>query len=155
MFIFSFFCLVSSKCVANNVLYKGSGLGSYYYDAIGKTCNNEAPYAENNGYTLCETFLGKPNVLSSYNNNYLVAIDANIIKDREKYCGKKVVVKYNGVLVDKPFVAWDGCAACANGTRLDFSMSALLAIEPNACQLGIVPGISWEVIDSQVMEWRY
>ena len=148
-------CSIDSQ--TRDVLYSGTGLGSYYYDAFGDLCPHESvPYPENQGIASCESYTPgeNQNPLSFYGNNNLIAIDNARLQEpngREKYCGKRVVVRYNGVLIDEVFVVWDGCGACADGARLDFSRGALMAIDPNACELGLLPGISWKVIDEQVM----
>jgi hypothetical protein len=136
------------------VLYSGTGLGTYYYDYIGKTCNGDAFYQENNGYTQCESFTPGPfqKQLKDRQNNNIVAIDNLLLStDRQKYCGKRVIVSHNGIPINNTFVVWDGCVACQGGKRLDFSVSELLNIEPDACRIGIVPNISWKVVDEVVI----
>ncbi len=66
----------------------------------------------------------------------------------------QVVVTYNGRQVQAPddgdFFVWDGCEACAGGGRIDFSVSGLTAVNSQACTLGVVPGVSYQVLDVQV-----
>jgi hypothetical protein len=59
----------------------------------------------------------------------------------------------NGVEVSGgPFFVFDGCQACVGGSRIDFSLTALDAIDNgNACRDGVVPGISWSVVDQQII----
>jgi hypothetical protein len=152
---------LAQKCSINglvkNVLYSGKGLGSYYYDAFGGLCPLEkVPYPENQGIASCESYFAGPNQvpISAHKNNNLIAIDNTLLQQpggRAKFCGKRVIVRYNGVLVDKPFIVWDGCGACLNGARLDFSREALMDIDPQACDLGLLPEISWKVVDEQLM----
>lgn len=76
-------------------------------------------------------------------------------KGRAKYCGKEIKVFKDGKQVEGgPFVVFDGCEACEGGKRIDFSLSALDEIDNgNACDSGVVEGISWEVVDNQIMEF--
>lgn len=161
-FTFTLITLVmAQKCSLSgyikNVLYSGEGLGSYYYDVNDGMCPHESvTYPENNGIASCESYFPGPNqqTLKQRGDNNLLAIDNALLAQpggRSKFCGKRVVVRYNGVLVNETFAVWDGCAACANGARLDFSMPALRNIDPNACQLGLLPKISWNVVDESVI----
>ena len=53
-----------------------------------------------------------------------------------------------------PFVVFDGCEACEGGGRIDFSLSALDDInDGEACDDGVVPDISWDVVDNQLIEF--
>jgi len=93
--------------------------------------------------------------MAQYGSNNIVAIDNNLLSTeagRKKYCGKQINVKKNGVTVPGgPFYVYDGCAACAGGGIIDFSLSALDAIDNgNACNSGTVSGISWEIVDNQI-----
>ncbi|KAJ3200973.1 hypothetical protein HDU82_008466, partial [Entophlyctis luteolus] len=85
------------------------------------------------------------------NNNIVALALDEMTGNKAELCGKRVIVYYNGVEIDATFVVWDSCLACTGGGRLDFSMSALSVINPNACALGIVPGISWKVVDEQII----
>lgn len=143
-----------------NVLFKGKGYGSYYYDTTGKTCPGEAKYPENNGIATCESYYPGPNqkkLIDRGTNNIVAMASSKISNDRSTYCGKRVKVYHNGVLVPTIFVVWDACGSCEEnqagtiGPRLDFSMSALKEINPNACADGLTPNISWEVVDEQVI----
>ncbi|KAI9349510.1 hypothetical protein BDR26DRAFT_915248 [Obelidium mucronatum] len=137
-----------------NVLISGSGDGSYYYDFTGRTCPHEQSYPENNGYTSCEPSAPPYMTLGQHQDNFIVALALDQMNaNKANLCGKRVIVKYNGIEVSGSFVVWDSCAACTGGVRLDFSLSALLAINPDACFKGVVPGISWEVTDEQVIPY--
>ncbi|KAJ3209517.1 hypothetical protein HK099_008487 [Clydaea vesicula] len=139
-----------------------TGFGTYYYDYLNNVCPNEAydTYPENKGITTCETYDSTSpmykTTLGSRKSNYIVAISDIILnKDRAKYCGKKVNIKYNGRLVEteKPFFVWDGCGACTNvkQPRIDLSLSALQNIAgEKACADGVVEGFTWEVVDEVV-----
>lgn len=154
-------CVIAQQCRLNGVLvdtlYEGSGLGTYYYDAFGGLCSHETQqYPENNGIASCESYAPGPNQIpiKEHKNNNLIAIDNTLLEQpggREKYCGKRIIVRHNGELINETFIVWDGCGACLNGARLDFSREALMKINPNACTLGLVPGISWKVVDERVM----
>ncbi|KAJ3083333.1 hypothetical protein HK100_009471 [Physocladia obscura] len=134
-----------------NILVSGSGDGTYYYDITGKTCDHGAPFQENNGYTFCEPDSGFQTLVER-DNNYIVALAVDEMNaNKANLCGKKVIVTYAGNVVPGEFVVWDACVACTGGVRLDFSLSALLEIEPDTCQLGVIPGIKWEVTDTQVI----
>ncbi len=85
----------------------------------------------------------------------IVAIDANVLSaNRAGLCGKKVLVFKDGAPVAAPdggdFFVWDGCAACVGGGRIDLSVSGAQQVDPAACQLGVVPGVSFQVVDEQV-----
>lgn len=141
-------------------LYKGSGGGTYYYDVFGKFCTQDGgPYAENQGFPQCTShdpsFWKK---LQDYGTNNIVAIDRTLLsteEGRKRYCGKEIKVYKDGTQVSGgPFVVFDGCEACEGGKRIDFSLSALDAIDNgNACRDGVVPGISWDVIDKQIINF--
>ncbi|KAJ3119391.1 hypothetical protein HK100_000337 [Physocladia obscura] len=136
-----------------NILISGSGSGTYYYDITGRTCNGAPPYPEDNGYTFCEPDSGYE-TLTQRGDNYIVALALDQMQaNKAGLCGKQVIVKYNGNVVPGNFVVWDACQACTGGVRLDFSVTALLSINSNACQLGVVPGVSWEVTTTQVIPY--
>ncbi|KAL3801235.1 hypothetical protein HJC23_012635 [Cyclotella cryptica] len=140
-------------------LYKGSGDGTYYYDVTGKFCSQDSgPYAENDGYPTCTSFDTKLwKTLQEYNTNNIVAIDRTLLsteEGREKYCGKEIKVYKDGKEMKGTFVVFDGCEACEGGGRIDFSLSALDDINNGeACNDGVVPGISWDVVDNQIIEF--
>lgn len=140
-------------------LYSGSGDGTYYYDVTGRFCSQDAePYAENEGYPTCTSFDKKFwKTLQEYNTNNIVAIDRTLLsteEGREKYCGKEIKVYKDGKQMKGPFVVFDGCEACEGGGRIDFSLSALDDInDGEACDDGVVPDISWDVVDNQLIEF--
>jgi hypothetical protein len=142
---------------SGNVIYSGSGQGTYYYDIKTPCPQDPAGYAETNGDPLCTS--NNPafwKTIRQYGTNNIIAMDSSLIgSNRAKYCGKQVVVKRNGVCVAAPdggdFFIWDGCDACVGGVRLDFSVSGARAVDSNACIKGVIPGVSWEVTDKQVV----
>jgi len=82
----------------------------------------------------------------------------NVLKQqRSKLCGKQINVFHNGKRVPAPdggqFYVWDGCAACVGGGRIDFSVSGLRNVESAACNIGVVPGVSWMVVDVQARKF--
>jgi hypothetical protein len=135
-------------------LYQGTGSGTYYFDVRTTACGS---FPESNGYPLCTSNTPGPNqqTLAQLNSNNVVAINANLIgADRAKFCGKRIRVFKNGVEVAAPdggnFFVWDGCAACASNSIIDFSFSGLRQISSDACNQGVVPGITWTVVDEVV-----
>ncbi|KAJ3076634.1 hypothetical protein HDU98_001643 [Podochytrium sp. JEL0797] len=136
-----------------NILISGSGSGTYYYDIYNQVCPGFTHYAENQGITACEPSTGYQ-TLAQRNNNNIVAIAVDQLSaNKAGLCGKRVVVKYNGEEVEGTFVVWDACVACTGGVKIDFSLGALEKIEPAACHMGVVPGMSWEVTDEQVIPY--
>ena len=145
---------------SGKTLSAGSGDGSYYYDVTGKFCPQDLqPYAENDSYPTCSSFDKKKwKTLQDYDTNNIVAIDRKLLSDekgREKYCGKEIKVFKDGKeVIGGPFVVFDGCKACEGGKRIDFSLTALNKIDNgNACESGVVDGVSWEIVDNQVMKF--
>ncbi|EFJ41578.1 chitinase, lysozyme, partial [Volvox carteri f. nagariensis] len=145
----------------SKVLYSGSGSGTYYYD-LRTTCpQNPGGFPENNGYPYCASYNPSAptyKTLAQLNTNNVIAIDRNVLSaNRARLCGKKVLVFKNGVPVTAPnggsFFVWDGCEACVGGGRIDFSLSGLQRAASNACSLGVVPGISWQVVDEVVQQF--
>ena len=71
-----------------------------------------------------------------------------------RYCGKQVKITYQGREIKAPnggdYFVWDGCEACASMNRIDFSVPGLKNINSNACNLGVVPGVSYTITDVQV-----
>jgi hypothetical protein len=148
-------CLQHCVCVCA-ALYSGSGSGTYYYDVRTQCPQDTNGYPETDGYAACESYAPGPNqqTLRQGNTDNVVAIDMNLLKaNRAQLCGKQIIVSYNGAPVSAPdggdFYVWDGCAACVGGGRIDFSVSGLENVDPNACELGVVPGVSWQVVDVQ------
>ena len=50
---------------------------------------------------------------------------------------------------------WDGCERCVqgNGGFVDLSVSGARGLDPDACQKGLIPGVSWQVSDTQVKKF--
>lgn len=48
---------------------------------------------------------------------------------------------------------WDGCQACVTMNRIDFSVPGLTRVTSNACRLGVVPNVQWEITDEQL--WNF
>ncbi|GIL78135.1 hypothetical protein Vretifemale_7564 [Volvox reticuliferus] len=150
----------SPSTSSSTVLYSGSSTGTFYYD-LRKTCPGIPYFPENNGYPYCASF--NPSgatykTLAQLGTNNVIAIDINVLTaNRARLCGKKVLVYKNGNPVSPPdggsFFVWDGCQACIGGGRLDFSLSGLQNAASNACTLGVVPGISWKVVDEVVQKF--
>lgn len=138
-------------------MYSGSGSGTFYYDVTGLTCPGTPYYAENDGYPTCTSW--DPSfwkTVQQYGTNNMVAIDNTLLSTqagRSRYCGKQIKVYKSGAEVSGgPFFVFDGCQACVGGGKIDFSLSALDSInDGNACRDGVVPGISWDVIDNQII----
>ncbi|KAI8618205.1 hypothetical protein BC830DRAFT_1216788 [Chytriomyces sp. MP71] len=144
----------TSSSGSGNVLISGKGDGTYYYDFTGNTCNNEPAYQENHGYTSCEPSAPPYRTLAEHQDNFIVALALDQMNaNKAVLCGKRVKIYRNGQPVLGNFVVWDSCAACTGGVRLDFSVSALMSIDSRACELGVVPNISWEVVDEQVIPY--
>lgn len=138
------------------VLYSGTAGGTYYYD-LKTTCPQDRPYAENNGFPACTS--NNPafwQTLAQLGSNNVIAIDNNVLQsNRARYCGKLVrVYRPDGSQVSAPdggnFFVWDGCAACIGGGRIDFSVSGARNVNANACNLGVIPGVRFEVVDQVV-----
>lgn len=152
-------CCAHSRCSPNS-LYSGSGSGTYYYD-LHTWCSGLPPPPENDGYPYCASFdPAQPTykTLRQLGTNNVIAIDRNIItSNRAMLCGKKIQVFKDGAPVSAPdggdFFVWDGCEACIGGSRIDFSLSGLQKAESDACTVGLVPGITWQVMDEQVQQF--
>jgi hypothetical protein len=128
------------------------GVGSFYYGTNG-ICNGLS-YSENQGYTFCESDASGPNqlTLSQRNNLNIVAIGSLTRENRAELCGKNVRVYYNGVAQGQDYVIWDKCASCGD-TTLDFSIDAIQQINPNACEDGLTKNLSWEILDTNGIEF--
>ena len=48
---------------------------------------------------------------------------------------------------------WDGCDACRGGGRIDLSVDGLQNVDSKACQLGVVPGVTWQVVDRTIKQF--
>ncbi|GIL53646.1 hypothetical protein Vafri_9269, partial [Volvox africanus] len=117
----------------NRVLYNNTaGFGTYYYD-VKTTCPQDPDgYKATDKYPACSASKGaNRKTLRQLGTNNAIAIDVALIgKDKDLYCGKKVLVYYNGQKVTPPdsgdFFVWDSCGNCkAPPQGLDFSVSGL------------------------------
>ena len=132
--------------------------GTFYYD-VHDACGKQP---ETDGYPACASFTPGPNqkTLRQTGSNSAIAINANLVAgNRAKYCGKKIRVHHNGKEVHAPgggdFFVWDGCAACQQDTIIDFSASGLRMLDRDACNKGVIQGVSWVVTDEQVHKFVY
>jgi hypothetical protein len=145
------------KKVENSVETTSSGFGSgtYYYGDMVCPGFEDTTYAELDGYTFCESDVSGPNqmTLSQRNNLKIIAIGTLERENRYLFCGKNVRVLYNGVDQGSDFVIWDRCAGCGS-EKIDFSLDALNNINSNACFDGVTTGITWEILDSNGIEFR-
>jgi hypothetical protein len=146
-----------AKLAASSVIYSGSGYGTYYYDIQHpESCGQDLSVA-NTGNVECSQFIALN--LNEINSNNLVAMNHSLIASNlAQYCGRQVVVSVNGVASSTPFFIGDGCERCGTGSStgpwnpsgapgLDFSFSALSALNGNACNAGYID-ISWQVLDT-------
>ena len=151
-----------------------NGSGTWYYVTpayTGPTCDGSslASFISANdyagGYPSCASYTPGPNQLDmvQLNSSNIIAIGQLFnggAANRQLYCGKQVVVSYNGQVVSPPdggsFYVWDGCEACAttyNFNNIDFALPGLGATvgsDAMACQQGKVARISFEVTNVQV-----
>jgi hypothetical protein len=138
---------VVNSFVTNNLKKKiFQGTGSFYY---GTSICFGISFAENNGYSFCESYIPGDNqlTLDQRNNSNIIAIGILDYDNRSNLCGKNVRVYYNSIDQGQDYIIWDKCAGCGN-TTLDFSIDALEQINPNACQDGLTNGLSWEILDT-------
>ncbi len=76
-----------------------------------------------------------------------------------RWCGKQVIVYHNGQRISAPdggdFFVWDGCQACAASgmQKIDFSAPGIQRVDPNGCNLGVVPNVSYKITDKQVKQF--
>ncbi|GAX72934.1 hypothetical protein CEUSTIGMA_g389.t1 [Chlamydomonas eustigma] len=154
-----------------------AGSGTWYYVPTtynGSTCGL-APtlsqfIAQNDyasAYPSCASYTAGPNQLTmtQLNTSNIVAIGQLYNPTqiaRQTYCGKQVIISYNGNKVTPPdggsFFVWDGCEACANPSGYDFSnidlslsgLGAVVGGTQSACQQGLVKGIAFQITSTQV-----
>jgi len=148
------------------VLASGVASATYYYDQALSSCPGGASVAGvTNGYTTCSSYTPGPSqlTLGQMATNNIIAIgqlfgtETTPVSDavRAQWCGKKVVLSINGQQVVPPspgdFFVWDGCQACAQAGDgiLDMSVSAIRLLNAQACTLGVVPGVSYQILDVQ------
>ncbi|KAG2428341.1 hypothetical protein HXX76_010487 [Chlamydomonas incerta] len=151
---------------AGAVLASGtSALGTYYYDVRTK-CPQDVAYSENNGYPSCASWnqaTGAQLTMKQLNTNNIIAIGQLTGNPspatRTKWCGKKVVISVNGQTITAPdggdWFVWDGCLQCSRegNNKLDFSVSGLTKINKAACTLGVVKGITYQILDVQIKKF--
>jgi hypothetical protein len=147
--------LFALSAKAQDVIYSGTGFGTYYYDveevqACGTDFSNQ-----NLGDVECNLQTGL--TLDQINSDYLVAMNhTQLVGDMALYCGRKVIVTVNGVTSDLPLFIGDGCQRCGTGSStstvwnptgapgLDFSYSVLSQLNSEACDAGHID-ISWQI----------
>ncbi|KAM3474947.1 hypothetical protein MY5147_004002 [Beauveria neobassiana] len=147
----------TSNNSTSNVLYKGKGFGTYYYDVEQLQACGADFTTQNVGNVMCGWDSVK--TLNDIDSNNLVAMNSLLLKTAEgraKYCGKRIIVTVDGVKSDIPFFVGDGCERCARGDEtqwqsggaagLDFSFSTLNKLSPLACQDGHV-AVEYEIVD--------
>ncbi|KAL7902894.1 hypothetical protein HDV63DRAFT_362565 [Trichoderma sp. SZMC 28014] len=146
-----------AQLAASSVIYSGNGFGTYYYDVQQpESCGQDLSVA-NTGNVECSQFTALN--LNEIDSNNLVAMNHTLIASNlAQYCGRQVVVSVNGVASSTPFFIGDGCERCGTGSStgpwnpsgapgLDFSFSALSALNGQACNQGHID-ISWQVLDT-------
>ncbi|KAM0245007.1 hypothetical protein ACHAQJ_010678 [Trichoderma viride] len=149
--------LFANLAMTQSVINSGNGFGTYYYDVQ----NPQSCFADftdmNQGFVECSQFI--PWTLNNVNSNNLVAMNHTLLAGNlAKYCGRQVVVSINGQPSSTPFFIGDGCERCGTGSStngqwnpngapgLDFSYTALNALNSNACFAGHID-ISWQILD--------
>ncbi|KAL5089494.1 hypothetical protein Trisim1_005190 [Trichoderma cf. simile WF8] len=149
--------LFAKLALSQSVINSGNGFGTYYYDVVDRNgCGNNFANI-NTGFVECNQFTGLS--LNQINSNNVVAMNRTLLASNfAKYCGKKVVVSFNGVPSSQQFFIGDGCERCATGPStasvwnpngapgLDFSLSGLDGINSNGCFAGHLD-ISWQILD--------
>ncbi|KOS21421.1 hypothetical protein ESCO_005073 [Escovopsis weberi] len=154
--------LLAPLALAAQVIDKGTGYGTYYYDIEDpKACYTDFRNI-NLGYVECSM---SPLTLTNIHSNNLVAMDHwKLAANPALYCGKQVIVSVNGVPSPIPFFIGDGCERCGRGTPnqaswnsygapgLDFSYSQLAALNNNACGAGHID-ISWEITNTTLFDF--
>lgn len=131
-----------------------------YYDINGAgTCGAAqgiTNFGIEGGYTLCEpSDVSQAKTLKQRGTNNIVAMSNTILgANKAKYCGKKVVVTWEGkVRDDLDLFIWDGCEACNANDGLDFS-STIFGTITNDCAAGRIPDkMSWEIVDDTVLPY--
>jgi hypothetical protein len=143
-----------------NSLYSGTASGTYYYDVRNTRACQTDFRSVNSGIPFCASWNGGPaESLTKINSNNIIAIDSHVLtgKTRAQLCGKQVIVTYKNKQVLPPdggsFFLWDSCESCNGGGRIDFSFSGLQKVNSNACFLGVVPGVSFQVTNTQVKKF--
>ncbi|NDD83761.1 hypothetical protein EBZ38_05680 [bacterium] len=141
---------------ASTLYTSGETFGTYYYDIKTQCPSEPNGYPETNGYPFCADAV-TPLKLIQLGTNNVVAIARSLFNTGKNYCGKKVIVYYNGVQIAPPdpgsFFVGDACEACSSDGHIDFSVSGLQQINTQACTLGKVPGISFQIVDELVFNF--
>jgi hypothetical protein len=107
--------LLTLRAHGQNVIFSGTGFGTYYYDLQQVDACGTSFAAQNTGQLECslETVL----TLDQVNSDYVVAMNrTQLIGDMANYCGKKVIVSINGQPSSLPLFIGDGCERCASGS---------------------------------------
>ena len=132
--------------------------GTWYYD-VRDACGKQQ---ETDGYPECASFTAGPDqqTLRQTGSNNAIAINSDLVGgDRTKYCGKKIHVYHYGNEVSAPdggdWFVWDGCDACRQNTIIDFSASGLRMFDSDACNKGVIQGVTWFVTEEQVHKFVY
>lgn len=148
--------LAAVGSMSHDVIFNGTGFGTYYYDVTRVDVCGTSFSNQNLGDVECSFAAGLS--LDNINSNYVVAMNhTQLVNDPAKYCGKRVVVSVNGQRSPQPLFIGDGCARCAQGSLtvwnpeeaagLDFSYSVLNELMGNqACTAGYTK-ITWEILD--------
>lgn len=136
---------------------------TFYYDINGGgTCgpvNGINSFAGiDAGFTFCEpSNVSKAKTLGQRGTNNIVAMPANLLSgNAAKYCGKKVIVTWNGVQrTDLDLFIWDACQACSGNDGLDFSSTIFgnLAGAANCAAGRIENKMTWEIVDETVLAY--
>ena len=149
--------LLTLRVHGQNVIFSGTGFGTYYYDIQQVDACDTSFATLNMGQLECslETVL----TLDQVNLDYVVAMNrTQLSEDMDIYCGKQVIVSVNGQPSSLPLFIGDGCVRCANGSAssdtwdpngspgLDFSYTVLSELSSSACADGHID-ITWEIVD--------
>ncbi|EIW70577.1 hypothetical protein M231_04436 [Tremella mesenterica] len=163
--------LLAGTSTLAGVLYEQKDVtGTVYYDLTetdtNDICGNNDPFPSmwavesgiNGGITKCEQWAGEnAKSLEQIGSNRIVAFNATMVNaDPDQWCGRKVQVwDANGDLInfsEGSFVIWDGCAACAEEPRLDFSALAFVDIKGGTCDGNNPSGLTYQVMDEYVWD---
>ncbi|KAM3453871.1 hypothetical protein MY8738_009195 [Beauveria namnaoensis] len=148
---------LTASAIAEDLIFRGKGFGTYYYDVRQhQTCGTDFSF-QNQGGVMCNW--NSVLSLNDINTNNLVAMNNLLLKTqagRTTYCGKRVIVTVNGVTSSTPFFIGDGCERCARDSDsvwnpsaaagLDFSFTALDTLSPLACSNGHID-ISFDIVN--------
>lgn len=139
---------------AQTVLAEGNGNGTFYYDVTQDRINTwDLTSMNHNGVLRCGDRVAITPV--QLHSNYLVAMNETELNGNlKKYCGKRVIVTYNGKKSNIPFFIGDGCAACAREPLLDFSFSGLaeLSTRSEVWEKGRI-NIGWQIVNEDIYQF--